>query len=98
MPIRADYVEDLALQQLETALRLAEIWKRRISKRHAHGIYGVLFYELEAKKPVYPTRRDDEAVNPDGSLARWGPMPAPMRSTDEPARGSPSCASARAAG
>src|ERR1700681_4151526 len=76
MPIRADYVEDLALQQLETALRLAEIWKRRISKRHAHGIHGILFYELEAKKPVYPTRRDGEAVSPDGSLARWGLMPA----------------------
>jgi hypothetical protein len=70
MPIRADYVEDLALQQPETALRLAEIWTRRISKRHAHGIHGILFYELEAKKPFYPTRRDDEAVNPDGSLAR----------------------------
>lgn len=48
----------------------AEIWKRRVAKRQANGIHGVLFYELDAKKPFYPTRRDEEAVNPDGSPLR----------------------------
>jgi len=46
------------------------IWKRRIPKRDAMGIHGLLFYELEYKKQYYPTRRDEEAVNPDGTLLR----------------------------
>jgi hypothetical protein len=29
-----------------------------------------LFYQLEHKKKFYPTRRDEAAVNPDGSLLR----------------------------
>ncbi len=36
----------------------------------AMGIHGQLFYELEAKKVFYPTRRDEEAANPDGSSLR----------------------------
>lgn len=48
----------------------AAIWKRRIVKSQAMGIHGLLFYELEEKKPFYPTRRDEEAINPDGSLLR----------------------------
>lgn len=36
----------------------------------AMGIHGQLFYELEAKKVFYPTRRDKEAANPDGSSLR----------------------------
>jgi len=46
------------------------IWTRRIAKRDAMGIHGLLFYELEHKKPCYPTRRDEEASNPDGSSLR----------------------------
>jgi hypothetical protein len=46
------------------------IWKRRIPKREAMGIHGLLFYELEHKKPFYPSRRDEEAVNPNGSRLR----------------------------
>jgi hypothetical protein len=46
------------------------IWSRRIAKKDAMGIHGVLFYELEHKKAYYPTRRDEEAVNPDGSSLR----------------------------
>lgn len=48
----------------------AEIWKRRIPKKDAIGIHGILFYELESKKQFYPTRRDEEAVNPDGTRLR----------------------------
>ena len=49
---------------------LARIWNRRIRKRDAMGIHGLLFYELERKKQYYPTRRDEEAVNPDGTRLR----------------------------
>lgn len=46
------------------------IWSRRVLKRDAMGIHGTLFYELESKKQYYPTRKDDEAVNPNGSPLR----------------------------
>jgi hypothetical protein len=49
---------------------LTRIWKRRIPKAKATGIHGVLFYELDYKKRYYPTRRDEEAVNPDGTPLR----------------------------
>jgi hypothetical protein len=49
---------------------LARIWSRRIPKQEAIGIHGVLFYGLERKKKYYPTRRDEEAINPDGSRLR----------------------------
>lgn len=47
-----------------------EIWKRRVPKRQAMGIHGILFYECEHKKVYYPNRRDEEAINPDGSRLR----------------------------
>lgn len=46
------------------------IWKRRIRKRDVVGIHGIIFYELDGKNIYYPTRRDDEAINPDGSRLR----------------------------
>ena len=46
------------------------IWKRRLPKYQAMGIHGILFYDNERKKMYYPTRRDEEAVNPDGSTLR----------------------------
>jgi hypothetical protein len=49
---------------------LEKLWKRRIRKRDAMGIHGVLFYELDNKMRYYPTRRDEEAINPDGSALR----------------------------
>jgi hypothetical protein len=48
----------------------ANLWMRRIKKCDAMGIHGLLFYELEMKKQYYPTRRDEEAVNPDGTPLR----------------------------
>jgi hypothetical protein len=48
----------------------SRIWARPIRKAAAHGIHGTLYYELAGKKPFFPTRRDEEAVNPDGSLLR----------------------------
>ena len=38
------------------------IWKRRIPKRDAMGIHGIIFHEQERAK-YYPTRRDEEAVH-----------------------------------
>jgi hypothetical protein len=37
----------------------ARIWGRRVPKREAMGIHGLLFYELENKKQYYPTRNDE---------------------------------------
>jgi hypothetical protein len=54
--------------QLQTAL--AALWKRRIPKREVLGIHGTLFYEHEHKKIYYPTRRDEDAQNPDGTRLR----------------------------
>jgi hypothetical protein len=49
---------------------LKKIWPRRIAKRDAVGIHGLLFYELEHKKAYYPTRKDEEAINPNGTKLR----------------------------
>lgn len=49
---------------------LKNIWGRRIAKRDANGINGTLFYGLDIKKVYYPTRRDEEAINPNGSRLR----------------------------
>jgi hypothetical protein len=56
----------------EAALDAAftRIWERRVRKSDAMGIHGVLFYELDEKKLYYPTRRDEEAINPDGTRLR----------------------------
>ena len=55
-------------EQLDAAFN--NIWQRRVIKSEALGIHGIIFYELEEKKVYYPTRRDEEAVNPDGSRLR----------------------------
>lgn len=51
-------------QTLDAAF--SEIWKRRVPKRQAMGIHGILFYECDHKKAYYQTRRDEDAVNPRG--------------------------------
>lgn len=55
-------------QALDAAFR--NIWKRPVIKSQAQGIHGILFYQLDEKKVYYPTRKDAEAVNPDGSSLR----------------------------
>jgi len=49
---------------------LNTIWKHRVPKAQAMGIHGVLFYGLYSKRQNYPTLRDEEAINPDGSRLR----------------------------
>jgi|SRR5581483_6481805 len=51
------------------------IWRRRVLKRDVMGIHGTLFYELGHKKQYYPTRRDEEARNPDGTCLRQPASP-----------------------
>jgi hypothetical protein len=46
------------------------IWRRRIRKADAQGLHGIIFYELDEKKNFYPTRKDEEAINPDGTFLR----------------------------
>ncbi|MDQ0572184.1 hypothetical protein QFZ42_004018 [Variovorax paradoxus] len=56
----------------DTALNSAfeALWERRVVKTQAMGIHGLLFYELDEKKPFYPTRRDEDAKNPGGRRLR----------------------------
>lgn len=46
------------------------IWQRRIRKADVQGIHGIIFYDLDEKKAYYPTRKDEEAINPGGSNLR----------------------------
>lgn len=68
------FIDEVIARGVRTDLDAAftRIWKRRLPKARAMGIHGVLFYELEHKKQYYPTRRDEEAVNPDGTSLRSG--------------------------
>ncbi|MFI5337102.1 MAG: hypothetical protein ACHQ5A_09985 [Opitutales bacterium] len=49
---------------------LTRIWARRVAKCGVNGIHGLLFYEQPEKKVFYPTRRDEEAMNPNGTAMR----------------------------
>lgn len=66
------FIEEIYAKGDEQALDAAfnNIWKRRVRKRDAQGIHGIVFYELPDKMVYYPTRKDEEAVNPDGSKLR----------------------------
>lgn len=54
--------------QLKAALE--RLWRRRIPKAQAMGIHGILFYQLVEKREFYPTLKDEEAMNPDGTRLR----------------------------
>lgn len=55
-------------ESLDAAFK--NIWQRRVKKSDAKGVHGTIFYELDEKKVYYPTRKDEEAINPDGSKLR----------------------------
>ena len=65
----SDEIFDRGNEQSLIAL-FTNIWKRRILKKDAHGIHGIIFYGLPEKKQYYPTRKDEEAINPNGSRLR----------------------------
>ena len=52
------------------AAALERLWANRIPKGEAMGIHGVLFCQLPQKRVYYPTLKDEEAQNPDGSRIR----------------------------
>ena len=54
---------------------LSRMWKRRIAKRDVLGIHGTLFFGLQEKKVFYPTLRDEDARNPNGTPLRQGSRP-----------------------
>lgn len=66
------FIDEVMARGPDEALDAAfeRLWSHRIPKVQANGIHGLLFYELEGKKPYYPTRRDEKAVNPGGSPLR----------------------------
>lgn len=49
---------------------MQRMWTRRIKKCDAVGIHGTLFINLPERKALYPTMRDEEAINPDGTRLR----------------------------
>jgi hypothetical protein len=66
------FVEDSAGRPDRDAVleALDAIWANRVPKSQAMGIHGILFYGLPRKRQYYPTLKDEEAVNPDGSRLR----------------------------
>ena len=66
------FIDEVYERGSESVLNAAfsNIWSRRLIKSEVSGIHGLLFYELAEKKQFYPTRRDEEAVNPGGSPLR----------------------------
>lgn len=66
------FIDDVLTREDEKLLEplFADMWSRRIPKSTVMGIHGTLFYECGEKKVFYPTRRDEEAINPDGSRLR----------------------------
>jgi hypothetical protein len=65
-------VEDLQTRaDAERIFRgLESVWANRLPKERVDGIHGTLFYGLSHKRKCYPTLRDAEASNPDGSHLR----------------------------
>lgn len=66
------FAEDLQTRP-EAALiskALNRLWSHRVPKAQVIGIHGILFYQLPKKRQFYPTLRDEEAQNPDGSKLR----------------------------
>jgi len=58
----------------EVGAALSRLWTNRVPKSESRGIHGIIFYELEEKRAYYPTLKDEEAANPNGTLLRaWEP-------------------------
>jgi hypothetical protein len=68
------FAEDLARRSDvdRVTAALERLWTCRIQKAQAMGIHGIQFYELAEKRQYYPSLKDEEAVNPDGSSVAAG--------------------------
>ncbi|HEY5957837.1 MAG TPA: hypothetical protein VIV60_14845 [Polyangiaceae bacterium] len=49
---------------------LTRLWDNRVPKTQAMGIHATIFYDLPDKRQYYPTLRDEDAINPDGTRLR----------------------------
>jgi hypothetical protein len=63
------FIEDIDFND-EISSIFQKMWDQRIKKSEVNGIHGTIFYGLEDKKCFYPTLKDEEAINPDGSKLR----------------------------
>jgi len=66
------FIEDLEARPdwERVGAALTRLWPNRVPKVRAMGIHGMIFYQLPWKRQFYPTLRDEEAVNPNGSKLR----------------------------
>lgn len=49
---------------------MSRLWDNRVPKTQAIGIHGTIFYELPEKRKYYPTLKDEDAMNPNGTRLR----------------------------
>lgn len=63
-----DFQSRADIDSVEAALE--RLWLNRVPKAQVMGIHGTLFYQLSEKREYYPSRKDEEAVNPDGTRLR----------------------------
>jgi len=56
-----------------TQTALEALWQRPVPKNQVRGIHGTLFCDLPDKRRFYPSLRDADARNPDGSRLRAKP-------------------------
>jgi hypothetical protein len=64
------FAEDFESPNPQVTAVFERLWPRRVPKAEVNGIHGTIFYELAHKRQYYPTLRDEEAVNPDGTPLR----------------------------
>lgn len=66
------FIEDLEKRPdwAQVSSVLEGMWQNRLAKIEVNGIHGIIFYGLTKKKKYYPTLKDEEARNPNGSLLR----------------------------
>jgi hypothetical protein len=66
------FAEDFDGCSEEVEAAFSRIWEARVPKSEVRGIHGITFYGFEHKRQYYPSLRDEEAMNPDGSRLRAG--------------------------
>ena len=61
-----EFIEDVVerLGDVRVGQLLTPVWKRMVPKDSVQGIHGTLFYQLTSKKKYYPTKKEEEMVNP----------------------------------
>ena len=66
------FIDDVCEREGVSAVdaALTRAWARRVPKASVLGIHGTLYFQLQHKKAYYPTLKDEEAINPDGTRLR----------------------------